>query len=1041
MNNLLLSVKEVCTNYPLDEKILIVPGYGAGHTFCEALARSSGGWVNLHPETPAGLAQKIAGEYLAEKNITLLSGLMAVSIMEEVFGELEGRKALRYFARQGNSTGLVRAIISSIFELRGAGIIEQSLSVDSFMNAAKGEDMAALLKAYQCYLEDNNFIDIPGMLALALEIITSPAYDPSHETIFLLPSFLQLSPLEYQLIKAAAGSNLVLINPDPVYGLLSPAGGTAFAEGGGLQVPGGCSAPVSDVDRLPWLYQVEYSPPPACDGSLGCFHAYGMTNEVREIFRRIQHEGIPLDNVTVAYTTSEYIPVFHTLARSMGLGLTMEDGMPGSFTSPGRLLAGLLEWIRKDFAAGTLRELLQSGDLRLPAGKIKALTPLVAARTLRAAGIGWGRERYILLQEMAENLQGLAQMKVEEGDAEARRERLLRQSCHARELYKFLNILLTSLPVPDSTGKIAFRELTSSLAEILAVNTNIKDEIDAAALKCLVADLIQIGRLVSLDLSMEEALDRVGNLLGNFRVGACGPKPGHLHLASYSSVIWSNRPCTFIAGLDANNFPGTCRQDPVLLDDERKSIHPGLPLGASKPSEKMNAMALALASRKGRVVLSFSSYDVVENRTVYPSSLLLQAHRLLKGDNNLDYSNLIQALGKPAGYYPSEGKPALDELEWWVGLVLEGGQAVSGPESVKNCYQGIGRGVKALEARQSPGPTEYDGLIGAVKELDPRQNPGLVLSSSKIEYLAGCPFAYFMHHVLHIRPPEELDYDPGRWLDAMGRGALLHQLFCNFMRRVTAAGETANRIKHKDIITCMADELVEGYKKLVPVPGEVILKRELADIYRCCELFLTGEEAGEEGVPAFFEVPFGMGKEAVKEAGCGLAEPVEIKLADGTAFLLRGRIDRIDRMGDAVYSVWDYKTGSVKDYDNQGYLFRGRQVQHALYAIAAEEIIRQSLPGESPQVSISGYYFPTEKGEGRRVRRPQAKQAKLTKALNNLFDLLAAGAFVASDDGKKCAYCEYQQVCSGQSAVERSKELVRGGSACLEPWRRLKEID
>lgn len=103
MNNLLSSLNEVCQQYPLQEKILIVPGYSVGHELCEALARVSGGWVNLHPETTAGLAHQIAGGYLAEKNMTLLTGYLSAAVIEEVFQELEGKKVLQYFAREGSS--------------------------------------------------------------------------------------------------------------------------------------------------------------------------------------------------------------------------------------------------------------------------------------------------------------------------------------------------------------------------------------------------------------------------------------------------------------------------------------------------------------------------------------------------------------------------------------------------------------------------------------------------------------------------------------------------------------------------------------------------------------------------------------------------------------------------------------------------------------------------------------------------------------------------------------------------------------------------
>ncbi len=124
-------------------------------------------------------------------------------------------------------------------------------------------------------------------------------------------------------------------------------------------------------------------------------------NEVREIFRRIMKDGISLDSAAVACTSSEYIPVFYSLARRLGLNLTYGEGIPVTLTSPGRVLKGLVEWIRSDYSVSALKTLVLSGDVVLQGDKKKGsaiLAPAVAARMLSVSGIGWGRDRYILLK-------------------------------------------------------------------------------------------------------------------------------------------------------------------------------------------------------------------------------------------------------------------------------------------------------------------------------------------------------------------------------------------------------------------------------------------------------------------------------------------------------------------------------------------------------------------------------------------------------------------------------------------------------------------
>lgn len=138
-----------------------------------------------------------------------------------------------------------------------------------------------------------------------------------------------------------------------------------------------------------------------------------------------------------------------------------------------------------------------------------------------------------MLKDMAASLKERAGMvAVDEDDESGRREQLLRQSEQAEQFYGIVDSLLASLPVADEDGRISLRELTSSLSEILSRLARVKDEIDAAALKGLVEGLVQAGRIASFSLEVDDALERVENLLNGFRVGSSGPRPGHLHLVS-----------------------------------------------------------------------------------------------------------------------------------------------------------------------------------------------------------------------------------------------------------------------------------------------------------------------------------------------------------------------------------------------------------------------------------------------------------------------------------------------------------------------------
>jgi ATP-dependent helicase/nuclease subunit B len=178
----------------------------------------------------------------------------------------------------------------------------------------------------------------------------------------------------------------------------------------------------------------------------------------------------------------------------------------------------------------------------------------------------------------------------------------------------------------------------------------------------------------------------------------------------------------------------------------------------------------------------------------------------------------------------------------------------------------------------------------------------------------------------------------------------------------------------------------------------------------------------------------------VEKAGCGLADPVCLDLGQGRILAFRGRIDRIDQLAEGDYCVWDYKTGSAADYGEQLYFNKGQQVQHALYALAAEEILRQISPRKSAKVRFAGYIFPSRKGEGWDVSHPVKNRELLVSLLNTACEVVESGTFVASHEASRCRYCEYATVCIPESAVQRAKNLVGNRIAVrLDPWRRLQE--
>jgi ATP-dependent helicase/nuclease subunit B len=137
----------------------------------------------------------------------------------------------------------------------------------------------------------------------------------------------------------------------------------------------------------------------------------------------------------------------------------------------------------------------------------------------------------------------------------------------------------------------------------------------------------------------------------------------------------------------------------------------------------------------------------------------------------------------------------------------------------------------------------------------------------------------------------------------------------------------------------------------------------------------------------------------------------------------------------------DYKTGGYWADDWAGSFRRGQVLQHALYGLAARELLRAREP--RAEVSGGGYYFPTVRGRGERVIRPMAGTAPLAAVLRDLFELVRAGAFVHTATADDCRFCEVSRACGPDPAARagaqarrpRARGVPPSGRPCLSHAR------
>ncbi len=990
------SLARVCEEAPVDRKILLAPNHHAGQLILQSLARCSGGWLNLRAATPAELAWEAIAADASAKGLAAADDTTLEGIVIEAY-----QATRRAFFPDQPPLGLLAAIQRTLLEIRNAGITPELLRASPVIKAEKARDLVAILKHYTAALRRDSLLDDADLFRLA-------AGKPSPLTTLLLPSSLKATGLCRQFIKSYAAGRVVTLAEDPVEGVTLPAA---------CMLKGENSAAATALSFIFEPAQNTLSDPP-----IEIFAAAGARNEIREVFRRIVERRIRFEEVELAVPDyAAYSALLEDVAAEIGgIRLTFGSGLPGLRSGPARALFSFAEWLSDDLPEPLLRAMFAAGGIRPP----DDVTGRQAARLLRSAQIGWGRERYVdrleaRCRDIAEHLQG------EEDDE--KRDYLKNQKLQAEKVVAHIRDILGLLP--EQGGASCF----TAAAEFLNAYAVVRSESEGKVLESLLTRLRSSARQASQPGTLRDACLRLQAIAQSVTVDASAPAPGHIHVVPLTAGGLSCREDVFILGLSEAAFPGTLANDPILTDEERQSLGVDLTVSAEVMRERAFRFGQALSRVRGSLYLSYPTTELSSGARIFPSPLLLQAHRLASGNHVADYEDLAKALGVPSGFIPERLPLGADE--WWLSQIGIKGLLCDAQESVLGAHHDLQSGRSGISAREDAVAGEHDGRLARDPDFDLRKSRRPV-SATALEGYAACPRSFLFSHLLGIELPEDVALEPGRWLDPLERGRLLHEFYRRFLSRLKAAKERRDPAKHSQLAGTLLDEVIAEWRKLVPPPSEAVFEAERSVLHRSLGVFLKEEDhvpAPGPGVPENFELSFGL----KDDAGGSSPEPVEVALPGGKCLLLRGRIDRIDRLAQpGAWAVWDYKTGKAKDYRSAGYTAGGSQLQHVLYACAAEQILRR-LGEKNPRVVVSGYLFPTERSEGNVcVPRDARRRGEGLAVVNDLLDAMASGIFLATGDG--CRYCDWAAACYGDEA-ERWKLLTGAGDESAAAMEKIYE--
>jgi RecB family exonuclease len=788
---------------------------------------------------------------------------------------------------------------------------------------------------------------------------------------------------------------------------------------------------------------------PTPSGTTRVLTASDADDEVRAAVRAVvdaARGGIPLERIAILYGTREpYGRLVHEHLEAAGVTRNGAAVRPLAGSVPGRTLLDLLALPDHDFRRADVVGLLSRSAGGGPGSVTESVvrpTPSRGGgrgsgrraptaewqRVSRQAGVVAGRDQWSQrlerlaaeLDRRAGDIEVTGTDPFDETGAERRREafeRLQRRAQRVRDLAAIVVGLIDDItaagvaPKPWSTRVRWLRRLAVRLigdggqrADWPRDDLRAADRVEAALERLASLDGIddppslEVFRR-TLELELDADLGRVGRFGEGVLVGPL------------SFAVGLDLDLVIVLGMAEGTLPAAVHDDSLLPDGERRLAGGELPLRRDRVGREQRRLLAALAAADRHLLCA-------------PRGDLRSSSERVLSRWLVDLPASSPAPGGEPEHVPSFAH-AVTHTEFPATEQEYRLRAGAGGDPV------VEAGSRVVRARRSRDFTRFDGNLAGVVVPSPLDE---VVSSTRLESWAECPFAYFVGHLLHVEPVE----DPARQLtiSAWDRGSLVHEILQSFIddvlarpvERRPAPDQPWSEIDHGRMCQ-IAERVCDDYAARGLTGRAVFWRRERAQILALADRFLADDDSHRQrdrSRPVAAELRFGYGDDP---DGPG---PVVLPLADGRNLRFRGAADRVDVGDDGTIHVVDYKTGKADDFrrlgpDNPDE--RGTKLQLPVYGLAARQFVGR------PEAPVQAHYWFISDREGfRRIGYAVDDQvlARVGATLATIVDGIERGAFPARPDASgtpwvTCPFCDPDGL--GVSDLRRAWERKRNHPA------------
>lgn len=978
-------------------------------------------------------------------------------LLRLILAQMERDGELEFYGRIAHTPGFIRLIADFLYELK-QGMIHPSAFGDA-ARTDKDRELARIYALYQDMLRMNQMSDREGEGWVALDALDNDPQLANDVKLLLVDGYDQFNPLQSQLLTLLAKrANETLITLTQVPGRETTIG-IRFARAlerleadhrtervvhRQRRVLSGSGSRHPALRHLVDAIFMPEAARPSADGGVTLLEAPDAPAEVAAALRhakRLILDGAKADDILIAVRDwARYGGYFAAQARAYGLPLALDGGEALAENPAIHALLCMLELHRADFRRRELLDVLRSAYWRIPG--IGSAEIDLLERVSRERLVTGGRGEWLAaLDASAPFVDDEGEPREDEGSAEQERQRLKALRAALERFFKavtppphlrpdayaaWLEDLLGGDPsaslddeetredeAPYTLGWIAQVRQPAEGAGGRRVVA--RDLAALAAFKRLLRGMLGAHRLFTTleqddPLGWEPFYGDLLNAIKGASVSQSAGRDGRVLVTTVTEARGLPHRHVIVLGLSEGIFPMPAQQDPIYLDSERLALR------------KRGISLMTQAERQDDDGLF---YEMISLAT---ESLTLTRTTIEKGAP-LPESHLWRAVRR-----------AFHDLaprELRIGAVVPLAEAASRREAILAIADGLSAGAGdaapalAWWAAQYPvawrqivrartvelgriGGSAYDRYSGRLEDGALAAQAGAQFinrtwSASQLNELGTCGFRFFARRMLKLEALEE----PEAGMDAAQLGSIYHEILEATYRQIAAEGLTLTPEHCDAALEIFGDHaarlLVDAPQRLGFRESPLWAQQQEGILQRLRALIrddFNPESALHKTVtklcgtgdrrPWILEAEFGGGEGLVLEVG---AERLRI----------RGKIDRIDRVGDRLF-ILDYKSGGTRIPTSE--IERGRNFQMMIYLLAAEALGAGSA---APPVAGGAFLHLSDRKTSGELTPDDPAIDEGRRHLARYLERGRAGDFSAEpnkvENGRCSAYCDYAALC------------------------------